>query len=412
VTRHNGTEGVTIFNGIVGIGTTNPTEKLDVDGTIRLRGLLKDFNNLQGTPGQLLQATNVGVSWVTATNLTVSRASYADDAGISTNLKGGAAGSIPYQTAANATTFLADPGANGRILTWNDTTNQPVWSDPTTISVTGPPGPPGPSVTGPPGPPSTVAGPPGPPGPSVTGPPGPPGPSVAGPPGPSVTGPPGPPGPSVTGPPGPPGPSVTGPPGVVGGSANQVLYRDASNVVTGSSNLTFNGTTAISVNGVNVGTNVTTGFYGDSVNSAVRVPNASGGFFVQTPSGTANWALFQSSGLSVTGDVTAYASDIRLKTNIEPIQNALDKVLTLNGFTYNFNETGQSLGFDGTVINVGVSAQKVQAVLPEAVKPAPVDSNYLTVQYEKLVPLLIEAIKEQQETITDLKNRLEILEGK
>jgi hypothetical protein len=116
--------------------------------------------------------------------------------------------------------------------------------------------------------------------------------------------------------------------------------------------------------------------------------------------------------MSAAGDVIAYASDERLKENIQPLENALDKVLTLNGFTYNFNETGQSLGFDGTVINVGVSAQKVQAVLPEAVKPAPVDSNYLTVQYEKLVPLLIEAIKEQQETIANLQNRLEILEGK
>ena len=65
----------------------------------------------------------------------------------------------------------------------------------------------------------------------------------------------------------------------------------------------------------------------------------------------------------------------------------------------------------GTATHAGVSAQQVQAVLPEAVKPAPVDSNYLTVQYDKLVPLLIEAIKEQQETITNLQNRIEILEG-
>ena len=121
---------------------------------------------------------------------------------------------------------------------------------------------------------------------------------------------------------------------------------------------------------------------------------------------------FNGTDLSCAGDVVAYVSDERLKENIQPLENALDKVLTLNGFTYNFNETGQSLGFDGTVINVGVSAQQVQAVLPEAVKPAPVDSNYLTVQYEKLVPLLIEAIKEQQETITNLQNRIEILEGK
>ena len=107
--------------------------------------------------------------------------------------------------------------------------------------------------------------------------------------------------------------------------------------------------------------------------------------------------------LRCNNDIVAFASDERLKENIQPLENALDKVLALNGFTYNFNEIGQSLGFDGLVRYVGVSAQQVQAVLPEAVKPAPVDSNYITVQYEKLVPLLIEAIKELKAEINELK---------
>jgi hypothetical protein len=108
--------------------------------------------------------------------------------------------------------------------------------------------------------------------------------------------------------------------------------------------------------------------------------------------------------LSATVDVVAYVSDERLKENIKPIENALEKVLSLSGFTYNFNDVAAQLGFNKEESQVGVSAQQIQAVLPEAVKPAPVDNNYLTVQYEKIVPLLIEAIKELSERLDKIEN--------
>jgi hypothetical protein len=97
--------------------------------------------------------------------------------------------------------------------------------------------------------------------------------------------------------------------------------------------------------------------------------------------------------IRATNNITAYYSDDRLKTKLGNIENALDKIRTLNGFYYEANETAQALGYEA-VREVGVSAQQVQAVQPEIVVPAPIDDKYLTVRYERLVPLLIEAIKE------------------
>jgi predicted aldo/keto reductase-like oxidoreductase len=78
----------------------------------------------------------------------------------------------------------------------------------------------------------------------------------------------------------------------------------------------------------------------------------------------------------------------------------------LHGFTYNFNEIGQSLGFDGDIVHAGVSAQDVREVLPEVVRSAPASNDYITVQYEKLVPLLIEAIKDLNAKVDYLEQKL------
>lgn len=107
--------------------------------------------------------------------------------------------------------------------------------------------------------------------------------------------------------------------------------------------------------------------------------------------------------IRATGLITAYYSDENLKTNLGNITNAIDKVKSLNGFYYEANETAQALGFRKKR-EVGVSAQEVQNILPEIVSPAPIDEKYLTISYERLVPLLIEAIKEQQEQIDELKS--------
>ena len=114
-------------------------------------------------------------------------------------------------------------------------------------------------------------------------------------------------------------------------------------------------------------------------------------------------------------NITAYYSDDRLKTRIGNIESALDKVSQLNGFLYVQNEVAESFGYQETGTQVGVSAQEVQKVQPEAVKLAAFDvgddgtsksgENYLTVQYDKLVPLLIEAIKELRAEVEELKKK-------
>jgi len=114
--------------------------------------------------------------------------------------------------------------------------------------------------------------------------------------------------------------------------------------------------------------------------------------------------------IRATNDITAFYSDDRLKTRLNPIENALDKVDSLSGFIYEPNERAIELGYQKEE-RVGVSAQEVQAVLPQAVKDAPInseisegDNDYKTVQYEKLVPLLIEAIKELRNEVKELKD--------
>jgi hypothetical protein len=119
----------------------------------------------------------------------------------------------------------------------------------------------------------------------------------------------------------------------------------------------------------------------------------------------ANRAVLNTSGdWTVTGNVTAYGSvsDIRRKENIEVIPNALDKVAKLDGVTFNFKDNKDTR-------MTGVIAQQVMEVLPEAVYEHETIEKEQTyaVHYGNMVGLLIEAIKEQQEQIEELKAKLD-----
>jgi hypothetical protein len=164
---------------------------------------------------------------------------------------------------------------------------------------------------------------------------------------------------------------------------------------------------------------------------------AAGTFGIHSNTSTAD--LLVDGNIRSLSDVVAFYSDIRLKHKFEPITSALEKVQSLEGFTYESNELAKELGYNEAYDNligerkVGVSAQQVQEVLPEAVTLAPFDTyknedgtiesksgeDYLTVKYEKMVPLLIESIKElksivetQNTTIEQQQQRLTKLEEK
>jgi hypothetical protein len=112
-----------------------------------------------------------------------------------------------------------------------------------------------------------------------------------------------------------------------------------------------------------------------------------------------------SSGCTVTGDLNS-TSDIRYKKNIEPIDNALEKVQSLKGVTFDwdndaFKETEQTKKPEFTERATGVIAQDVEKVLPEAVREN--EDGFKNVAYGNMVGLLIQAIKEQQTQIDELK---------
>ncbi len=114
-------------------------------------------------------------------------------------------------------------------------------------------------------------------------------------------------------------------------------------------------------------------------------------------------SIFCNSNIVASGEITAYtASDIRLKENVKPIRNALDIVSKLKPRTYNWNERAKELNNLKTgKLDFGLIAQEVEEVLPEIVHD--IYDEYKGVDYVKLIPIMIQAIKELKEEISNLK---------
>jgi hypothetical protein len=120
--------------------------------------------------------------------------------------------------------------------------------------------------------------------------------------------------------------------------------------------------------------------------------------------------------LQVTGDIIANSiagsSDARFKTNISPITNSLQKVLALRGVHFNWNTTAFPERMFSDKRTIGFIAQEVEKVVPEIVQTENTPEQYKSVHYDKVVALLVEAIKEQQKQIDNLKSQVKKLSKK
>jgi hypothetical protein len=184
-------------------------------------------------------------------------------------------------------------------------------------------------------------------------------------------------------------------------TASTIVARDASgnfSAGTITATLSGNASTATSATSATSATTATTATTANALNTVNNYQVNSLGIGTAA-SGTAGE-------IRATNNVTAYYSDDRLKNRLGKIENALDKLCSLDGFYYEANEIAQALGYT-VQREAGVSAQQMQAVLPEIVVPAPIDEKYLTVRYDRALPLLIEAIKQLREEVREIKKAVE-----
>ena len=145
------------------------------------------------------------------------------------------------------------------------------------------------------------------------------------------------------------------------------------------------------------------GYNGNSINffdgDSQRFRNAAG---------TERFRMYSNGDFHADGDVVAYStsiSDARLKDNVKPLRSSLDKIMNLKGVEYIWNNGSRKGQKD-----IGFIAQEVEDVIPEIVKEKEVLFNegtkYKTIDYEKITAVLVEAVKELQQEIVELKKQI------
>ena len=174
--------------------------------------------------------------------------------------------------------------------------------------------------------------------------------------------------------------------------------------------------------GVSGTTNTYAGISFTDVAGVLMMSSSATGFYYNNTTWRVYWD--GSGNQNNTGNVTAYASDERLKSNVTPIANARKMLRQIDGVYFDWDlEECNKWEFYPPAKDIGLLAQRVQKIVPEAVHQAPFDKdplvetgsksgkNYLTVQYEKLVPLLVQTGNEHDELIDQMQERIDKLEA-
>ena len=199
------------------------------------------------------------------------------------------------------------------------------------------------------------------------------------------------------------------------GGAAELYHAGTKKAETTSSGLTVTGTLSATTLSGAISGNISqltnnSGYITQVTSGGATTVSAGNGIGLNTGNGTITMSGSFTGSFSATGNITAYSSDERLKNFHGKIENALDKVDKLNGYYYEWNDVAKDIDKDAFKdgMEVGVSAQEIEKVLPEIVTEAPIvaahnlDTDYKTVHYDKVVPLLIEAIKELKAEIEEL----------
>ena len=134
--------------------------------------------------------------------------------------------------------------------------------------------------------------------------------------------------------------------------------------------------------------------------------------FLFTFNGSANYVTINKSGIVCKGEITAFSSsDIRLKKNLKELK-AINTLRKINIFEYDWTEEALQLKANKNVHDYGIIAQELELIIPEAVTHDMYGKGYLGIDYTKLIPFTISAIKEVDDEVTTLKKRVKELEDR